>query len=139
MKRPPQRIQPSGNRRQAPTAQRQRFHVIRRVLRNALHRLQAPDNLDTRRGLFAGRRDNPPIELIDLRDVAAHRLQRRRRQLTVLDTGPLSLEPLWQIDCQHGRGVFEKPWKAWLLAIILGGHGIACGKQCPIKRQVILK
>jgi len=48
---------------------------------------------------------------IDLRDVAAHRLQRRRRQLTVLDTGPLSLEPLRQIDCQHGRGVFEKPWR----------------------------
>lgn len=62
MKRAPQRIQPSRNRRQAPTARRQRLHIIRRVLRDALHRLQAPDNLDTRRGLFAGRRENPPIE-----------------------------------------------------------------------------
>ena len=87
MKRTPQRIQPSGNRRQTPTAQRQRLHVIRRVLRNALHRLQTPDNLETRHGLFAGGSDNSPIELIDLRDVAVHRLQ-RRRQLTVLDTGP---------------------------------------------------
>lgn len=62
MKRPPQCIQPSRNRRQTPTAQRQRLHIIRRVLRNALHRLQAPDKLPRHRSFNA-----EPFKQIDFR------------------------------------------------------------------------